>query len=72
MSQNSKRRNGAKHSPATPVGAYKTKAAARYCSLSVPTIHRCVFDGRLRPSRQTRHLLFTIEELDRFLKDGMT
>jgi hypothetical protein len=54
-------------------GAYKLKPAAQYLGgLSVPTMHRLVNDGRLKPCRQLRHLLFTRQELDRFLKDGMT
>jgi excisionase family DNA binding protein len=66
--------NGA-HSPATtqPVGAFKLKPAAAYLGgLSVPTIHRLIQRGLLRPCRATRHLLFTRAELDRFLHDGMT
>jgi DNA-binding transcriptional MerR regulator len=40
--------------------------------LSVPTIHRLVKRGLLRPNRATRHLIFLRSDLDRFLRDGMT
>jgi hypothetical protein len=60
---------GAKHSPATiPVGAYKLKPAAQYIGgLSVPTMHRLIQRGLLKPNRATRHLIFSKKELDRFL-----
>jgi hypothetical protein len=54
-------------------GALKLKSAAQYLGgLSVPTMHRLIQRGLLRPNRSLRHLLFSIAELDRFLKDGMT
>ena len=54
-------------------GALKLKEARQYLGgLSVPTIHRLIRRGLLRPNKSTRHLLFTISELDRFLRDGMT
>ena len=50
------------------VGGLKLKAAAVYLGgLSVPTMHRLVVRGLLRPNRCLRHLLFPIEEL----KSGM-
>lgn len=52
-------------------GALKLKDAARYLSVSVPTIHRLVERGMLRPNRAIRHLLFPISELRRFLEEGM-
>jgi hypothetical protein len=53
--------------------AYKLKPAAQYLGgLSIPTMHRLCQRGLLRPCRNIRHLLFSREELDRFLKDGMT
>jgi excisionase family DNA binding protein len=52
-------------------GALKLKPAAKYLSLSVPTLHRLIRDGKLRPCRQVRHHLFLRTELDRFLGDGM-
>jgi hypothetical protein len=54
-------------------GALKLKEARQYLGgLSVPTMHRLIQRGLLRPNKSTRHLLFTISELDRFLRDGMT
>lgn len=54
-------------------GALKLKDARTYLGgLSVPTMHRLIKRGLLRPNRSTRHLLFPISELDRFLRDGMT
>jgi len=57
----------------SPGPALKLKEARSYLGgLSVPTIHRLVKRGLLKPNRSTRHLLFTRAELDRFLGDGMT
>lgn len=54
-------------------GALKLREAREYLGgLSVPTIHRLIRRGLLRPNRSTRHLLFPVAELDRFLADGMT
>jgi excisionase family DNA binding protein len=54
-------------------GALKLKEARQYLGgLSAPTIHRLIHRGVLRPNRMLRHLLFSREELDRFLRDGMT
>lgn len=59
--------------PPTPVGALKLKPAAAYLGgLSVPTMHRLIKRGLLRPCRQVRHLVFAVSELNRFLRDGMT
>jgi hypothetical protein len=53
--------------------ALKMTAARSYLGgLSVPTMHRLVQRGLLRPNKSTRHLIFLRSELDRFLKDGMT
>jgi hypothetical protein len=53
--------------------ALKLRDARVYLGgISVPTGHRLIKRGLLRPNRSTRHLLFPIRELDRFLKDGMT
>lgn len=51
-------------------GALKLKSAARYLSLSAPTLHRLINRGLLKPNRSTRHLLFPMRELDRFLEAG--
>jgi excisionase family DNA binding protein len=53
-------------------GAFKLKPAAAYLGgLSVPTMHRLIDRGLLRSNRALRHLLFSREELDRFLREGM-
>jgi excisionase family DNA binding protein len=49
------------------VSALKTKQAAQRLNLSEKTIRSLVQRGLLKPNRQTRHLLFPVEELDRFL-----
>jgi excisionase family DNA binding protein len=51
------------------VGALKLKPAAHYLSLSKPSIYRLVARGLLKPNRATRHLLFPVAELDRFLRE---
>jgi hypothetical protein len=54
-------------------GALKLREARAYLGgLSIPTIHRLIKRGLLRPNKSTRHLLFTVAELERFLQDGMT
>ena len=59
--------------PTQSVGALKLKEARQYLGgLSTPTIHRLIKRGLLRPNRALRHLLFSCEELDRFLREGMT
>jgi hypothetical protein len=78
MKEKSKRQaQGARQKfAATPtqiVGGLKLKPAAVYLGgLSIPTMHRLIKRGLLRPNRATRHLLFPLSELDRFLHDGMT
>jgi hypothetical protein len=53
-------------------GAMKLHAARAYLGgLSTPTMHRLIKRGLLRPNKSTRHLIFPIAELDRFLRDGM-
>jgi hypothetical protein len=79
MSRKTKRQeaNGSEQNIATAsaqfVGGLKLKAAAQYLGgLSVPTMHRLIGRGLLRPNRALRHLLFSREELDRFLREGMS
>jgi len=48
-------------------GALKLKPAADYLSVSPITVRRLVDRGLLKPNRATRHLLFPVSELDRFL-----
>jgi excisionase family DNA binding protein len=55
----------------TLVGALKIHAAAHYLALSPPTVRRLVANGLLRPMRQTRHLIFSVAELNRFMREGM-
>jgi len=58
--------------PTQSVGGLKLKPAAQYLGgLSVPTMHRLIQRGLLRPNRALRHLLFPKSELDRFLREGM-
>jgi excisionase family DNA binding protein len=78
MEKGTKRRaQGARQTftaPPTPeiVGGFKLKPAAAYLGgLSVPTMHRLIARGLLRPNRSLRHLLFPKSELDRFLREGM-
>jgi Helix-turn-helix domain len=80
MLQKSKRprANGAQKNPPATVpaeisGAFKLKPAARYLGgLSVPTMHRLIDRGLLRPNRALRHLIFSKAELDRFLAEYIT
>ena len=59
--------------PTQTVGGLKLKAAAVYLGgLSIPTMHRLMKRGLLRPNRALRHLLFPKSELDRFLREGMS
>jgi hypothetical protein len=56
------------HSQNAPNGTLKLKEARQYLGgLSVPTMHRLIKRGLLKPNRTLRHLLFTRKELDRFL-----
>ena len=48
-------------------GALKLKPAAQYLSLAPATVRRLVERGQLKANRATRHLIFPIRELDRFL-----
>ena len=55
------------HEPVQP-GGYKLRDAAKYCGGIHPeTLRRAVKRGVLRPSRITRHLLFSKAALDEFL-----
>jgi hypothetical protein len=59
-----------KTKPAPPTnGALKLKEARAYLGgLSIPTMHRLIARGLLKPNRKLRHLLFAKSELDRFLQ----
>ena len=64
--------NSAPGEAGVSAGALKLKEARQYLGgLAVPTIHRLIQRGLLRPNKSTRHLLFPISELDRFLREGM-
>jgi excisionase family DNA binding protein len=49
-------------------GALKLAEAARYLGISQISVRRLIERGLLRPNRNLRHLLFSLEELDRFLR----
>lgn len=54
-----------------PRGAFKLTEARHYLGgLSIPTMHRLIQRGLLRPNRSLRHLIFPVAELDRFLRNG--
>ena len=55
---------------AIAVGALKARGAARFLSISLPTLRRQVRDGKLIPNRYTRHLIFSVKELNRWLEEG--
>src|SRR5438105_2451962 len=50
--------------------AFKRKPAAHYLGISVQTLDRLVRRGLIRPNRALRHLVFSREELLRFLRNG--
>jgi excisionase family DNA binding protein len=50
-------------------GALKLREAAAYLGLSETTLLRLIKRGFIAPIRVTRHLLFSIRELDRFLNN---
>lgn len=61
-----------KSAPANPPprGALKLNEARQYLGgLSIPSMHRLIQRGLLKPNRSLRILLFPIEELNRFLRE---
>jgi hypothetical protein len=49
-------------------GALKLEQARQYLGgISIPSMHRLIKRGLLKPNRKLRHLLFPVAELDRFL-----
>jgi len=50
------------------VGALKLRPAAKFLSISPITLRRLVGRGLIRPNKCTRHLLFDIRELQKFLE----
>ena len=66
--------NGGHELPTSGVlpAAFKMREARAYLGgLAVPTMHRLVKRGLLRPNRSTRYLIFARSELDTFIRDGM-
>jgi excisionase family DNA binding protein len=55
----------------TGVGALSVKETAVYLRVAPITVHRLIARGLLRPNRALRTLRFPIEELSRFLREGM-
>jgi hypothetical protein len=53
----------------TPKLALNRIEAAEALSLSPATIDRLTLRGLLRPSRATRRPMYSVKELERFLKD---
>ena len=52
--------------------AFRLEEARHFIGgLSVPTMYLLVRRGLLRPNRSTRHMIFSREELLRFLREGM-
>jgi excisionase family DNA binding protein len=49
-------------------GAYKLRNAAKYLDISVPSLHRLIARGQIRPCRQLRHILISRQQLDKFLE----
>jgi hypothetical protein len=59
------------HKPAPIRGAFKLEEARQYLGgVSVPTMHRLVKRGLLKPNRSLRHLIFSRTDLDNFLANG--
>jgi hypothetical protein len=53
--------------------AFRLEEARHFLGgLSIFTMYNLVARGLLRPNRSTRHYIFSREELDRFLREGMT
>jgi hypothetical protein len=73
MCMSNQTKSNAAMRPDAVLGALKSPDARKYLGgISVPTMHRLINRGLIRPNRAMRHLLFSIPELDRFLRDGMT
>jgi len=54
-----------------PVGAVKIKRAAEYLGgVSQITVRRLIKRGLIKPIRALRHILISVEELDRFINSG--
>ena len=54
------------------VGALKLRQACKYLGGIHPaTLRRAIERGLIRPNRKLRHLLFPVDELNRFLEEGI-
>jgi len=53
----------------TPRRAYKINEAAQAIGVAPITIRRAIERGLIKPNRAFRHVLITVEELDRFLRE---
>ncbi len=53
-----------------PVGLLTREEAAKYLRVSVPTLHRRVQDGSLRPVHIGRRIVFQLEDLQRIVEQG--
>jgi hypothetical protein len=54
------------------VAALKMREACQYLGgIHSATMRRLIERGLIVPNRKLRHLTFSIEELDRFLKEGV-
>jgi excisionase family DNA binding protein len=49
-------------------GALKLKPAADYLSVSTVSMRRLIKRGQIKPIRSIRHILISVEELNRFLE----
>lgn len=55
--------------PGIPRLAFSREEAAAALGVSVPTLDRLVQRGLLRPSRALRRPLFSLPEIERFLRE---
>jgi excisionase family DNA binding protein len=56
--------------PSEPPQGYKVEDACAFLRISKPSVYRLIDRGLLRPNRALRHLIFSREELLRFLRDN--
>ena len=71
MKKQKKKRKKPESSPPL-IGALKYEGAARFVGVHKATLRRAVDRGLITPNRVFRHVLFPIEELQRFLREGMS
>ena len=56
-------------SPFPPKLAFTREETAKALGLSAPTVDRLAARGLLRPSRATRRPLYSVPEIERFLRE---